>query len=290
MQAYRKIVDEININQQFKMLTQAYQEHAIVQINMARFSVLSSREFMDDLAEIFTNVKASYEKYLQRLSIKGKQEHLDRVRKNGREVIILLSSNGKFYGDLVTKICRLFTEVAKQTTADLVIVGSEGKKFFDESHINKPYTYIDLPDTNINIETLKPLIHAIIDYQKATIFYGKFSNIILQTPAQASLSGDMPTSTKPKNADAEEDFLFEPDVENVIEFFEGQIISMLLSQTVSEGKLARFASRIKAMEFAQNNLQKQLSILTSGEKRLKSMGMNKKQLQLFAGRALWNKK
>jgi len=75
-----------------------------------------------------------------------------------------------------------------------------------------------------------------------------------------------------------------------MEFFESQILSMLLNQTVSEGKLARFASRIKAMEFAQNNIEKKLSILSYRERRLRSMGMNKKQLQLFAGRSLWRKR
>jgi hypothetical protein len=128
MQAYRKIVDEININQQFKMLTQAYQEHAIVQINLARYSVLSSREFMTELAEIFFNVKVSYEHYLKSMSAHEKRLHVDRINKNGKEVLVLLSSNGKFYGDLVNRVCQLFEQQAKTTDADIVIVGSEGRQ------------------------------------------------------------------------------------------------------------------------------------------------------------------
>jgi ATP synthase F1 gamma subunit len=289
MQAQRKIIDEIGVNRQLKMLTQAYQEHAIVQINLARFSVLSSREFMDELSEIFFNVKNSYEIYLKSLSGSEKQRHKDRIRKNGREVLILLSSNGKFYGDLVNKVCRLFAEQVKTTDADILIVGNEGRKFYAGTGIQKPYTYLDLPDTTITLEMLKPLIQAIIGYQKATVFYGKFANIIDQTAVQTSLSGELPQSAKTSDK-AKQDFLFEPDLEKVMEFFESQILSMLLNQTVSEGKLARFASRIKAMEFAQNNIEKKLSVLSYRERRLRSMGMNKKQLQLFAGRSLWNKR
>lgn len=289
MQAHRKIIDEININQRFKMLTQAYQEHAIVQINLARFSVVSSREFMDELSEIFYNVKGAYELYLKSLTGKDKKAHENRIRKNGREILILLSSNGKFYGDLVTKVSKLFIEQARQQNADLLIVGREGKKLYEDSKIKKIYTYIELSDTNITLDMLKPLINIIIGYQKATIFYGKFNNIIVQQPTKSSLSGDMPASGKQGDTKPE-DFLVEPDVETVMEFFQGQILSMLLNQTVSEGKLARFASRIKAMESAQNNLAKQLANLFSRERRYKSMEINKKQLQLFAGRALWNKK
>lgn len=289
MQAYRKITDEINLNQQFKMLTQAYQEHAIVQINLARYSVVSSREFMDELAEIFFNVKGAYEIYLKSLTGKEKVDHEDRIRRNGRDVLILLSSNGKFYGDLVNKVCRLFAEQAKAANADVIIVGREGKKFYERMELKKAYTYLELPDTAVTLEMLKPLINLILGYRQATIFYGKFSNIIVQQPVQSSLTGDLPASGNDAKAERE-DFLFEPSIEQVMEFFQSQILSMLLNQTFSEGKLARFASRIKAMESAQNNLLKQLEMLNRKVRRIKSMESNKKQLQLFAGRALWNKR
>ena len=287
MQANRKLKEEISINSQLKLLTQAYQEHAIVQINLARFSVVSSREFMEELAEIFFNVKTSYELYLKALKARSKKHYDDRLEKNGREVIILLSSNGKFYGDLVTKVSRMFIQEAKNKNVDLVIVGREGKSFYDDSGVKKPYAYFEIPDTNITLDILKPLIDSIIPYKKVTIFYGKFANIITQEPVKTSLTGDMQDD---KGDKPHEDYLFEPSVENIMEFFESQIFSMLLNQTVNEGKLARFASRIKAMEFAQNNLQKQLDWLIGRQRRLRGMEINKKQLQLFAGRSLWNKK
>ena len=289
MQAYKQIIEEINLNQQFKTLTQAYQEHAIVQINLARYSVLASREFMQELAEIFYNVKSSYDIYLKSLTGKEKEAHQERIKKNGKEVLVLLSANGKFYGDLVGKVCRLFVKQIKETNADVIIVGKEGKKFYENTGLNRPYIYIDVPDTKITLEMLKPLINSIIGYQKATIFYGKFDNIIVQNAVAGSLSGDLPETDVTKKQ-ATEDFLYEPNLERVMEFFENQIFSMLLNQTVSEGKLARFASRIKAMESAQNNLLKQLDLLNKTSKRIKRMEGNKKQLQLFAGKSLWNQK
>jgi F0F1-type ATP synthase gamma subunit len=175
------------------------------------------------------------------------------------------------------------------TEADIVIVGHEGKKFYESTDVKRPFHYIELPDTNVTLEMLKPLIHFIIDYKKATIFYGKFTNIIQQEAAAGSLSGDLPESEVQKET-AREDFLFEPTIEQVMEFFESQILSMLLNQTVSESKLARFASRIKAMEYAQNNIMKRLTVLSHRQRQFKSMETNKKQLQLFAGRSLWGKK
>lgn len=287
MQAAKQIKDDIEMNRQMKKLMQAYQEHAISQINFARYSVLSSREFMQELSEIFFNVKTSYLSTLQKFLQKHKEEALKKFPKNGKTVLVLLSSNEKFYGDLIHRICRLYYEKAKDEDADLIIVGREGKKFYESTGLKKPYMYFEIPDTTISLELLRPLIHALIPYEKVMMFYGRFNNIVTQEPIEVSLSGDLPADTKPE--DTKENFLFEPSVDNVMEFFESQIFSLLFNQTINEGKLARFASRIKAMEIAQENLKKQLHFLTHTEHRLRTISINKKQLQLFAGRSLWNK-
>ncbi len=271
-----------------KMLTQAYQEHALEQINFARYSVLSSREFMEELTEIFFNVKLSYESFLATLIQKDKAKQLAKLKKNGKEVLVLVSANGKFYGDIINRTSRLFYERALTEHADLVIIGKDGKRFCEQAGLTKPYTYFELSDTAVSLELLKPIIQLLVPYEKVTVFYGKFDNIVLQEAVEASLSGDMPKdnkTTKPR-----ENFLFEPSIANVMEFFETQIFSLLLNQTMNDSKLARFASRVKAMESAQENLQKQLKILAHKELRFKASDINKKQLQLFAGRSLWGKR
>ena len=85
-------------------------------------------------------------------------------------------------------------------------------------------------------------------------------------------------------------FLFEPSIEYVVDFFENQIFSIILSQTVSEAQLARFGSRIQAMETAQNNMQKLIEKIARRQKAVKALEINKKQLELFAGRRLWGRR
>lgn len=291
MQLYKQVKQEISNNSQLKMLTQAYQEHAISQINTARYSVVASRAFMQELDEIFFNVKTSYKTSLaQALQARKKQKNAN-LQKNGKDALVLLSSNGKFYGDLVTKVCRLFVKAAQIANADIIIIGRVGKKFYEQSGNPKPYTYFDLSDTNISLTNLKPLIQYLIPYENSTIFFGRFNNIALQEPVKVGLTGELSDEEVKNQAQLhnQENFLFEPSLEQVLEFFETQIFSLILSQTVNEGKLARFGSRVTAMESAKENLRKQLSLLIHKERRLKAMEINKKQLQLFAGRSLWNK-
>lgn len=296
MAQQKQLKEDIAINQDFKLLTRSYQEHAIGQINFARYSVLSSREFSEDLAGIFSDVKISYNTVL----LKRSKGH---VKKNGKDVWLLITANNKLYGDLILRISRLFLERVRNSDpnkVDLIIMGRQGKKFVEENNINRPFKYFEIPDVNVSLTSLKEICTNVLTYENILMFYGKYNNLVSQSPVEAYLSGEMPISPKGQpglddsahNIDnhKKEDYLFEPTVEEIYNFFEAQILSILLNQTVQEAQLARFASRINAMEAAQTNIQRQLKILTRKEKALKTMQMNKKQLELLAGRALWTVK
>lgn len=296
MAQQKQLQDDISTNKDFKLLTRSYQEHAIGQINFARFSVLNSREFTQDLEDVFSDVKNSYKKRLTRKDIKKI------IKKNGRDVWVLITANNKLYGGLIFDICQLFVKRVQATDPskiDLIVIGRQGKNIIDEMKINHKYQYFELPDVNVSVEYLKEICKNFLLYENVVVFFGKFNNIVSQTPVEASLSGDIGSEEKqadrPSESDEDktkskkENYLFEPTIEEILVFFENQILSLLLNQSVQEGQLARFASRINAMETAQNNIQRQLSRLLRQEKMYKTMEMNKKQLELLAGRALWNR-
>ncbi|HSW47685.1 MAG TPA: F0F1 ATP synthase subunit gamma [Candidatus Saccharimonadales bacterium] len=287
----KQLGEDISINNDFNMLTRSYQQQAVGQINFARYSVVGSREYIHDISDVFGNVQSSYKNLLLRKNIKSI------VKKNGKDVWVLITANNKLYGDIIQKICRLFAENVKKSDPkkiDLIIIGRQGKEFFNTLDLDIPYKYFELPDMNVSVDYLKEICQNFILYENVIVYYGKFNNIISQSPVAVSISGEVidentkltqnqQASQKSKKAA----FIFEPSIEEIIVFFENQILSLLLNQTVQEAQLARFASRINAMEIAQGNIQKQLNLLSKEEKLLKNMDMNKKQLELLAGRRLW---
>jgi ATP synthase F1 gamma subunit len=284
----KTLKEDIAINKDFDLLTRSYQEHAVGQINFARFSVLYSREFSKELAEIFENVRYSYKSLDVQKGIKKV------IKKNKRDVWILISSNNKLYGGIVMDSFNLFRErikTANLAKTDLIIIGKQGKIFMDELNLKIPYEYFELPDTNVTVDYLKKISEKLIFYENVYVFYGKFNNLVSQTAVQAAISGEMSLDDqKTPSTNHKIKFLFEPSIEEILSFFENQILQLLLNQTVQEAQLARFASRINAMEAAQINIKKQLSMLTREEKRFKIIDMNKKQSELLAGRRLWNRK
>src|SRR5258708_40304316 len=150
---------------------------------------------------------------------------------------------------------------------DIAIVGKTGKELYDTSSINHPYTFFDLPDVLHSMEELKPLISHILQYEHVTVFYGRFVNIVTQEAAYTSISGDEQVETIEKQERPKEyGFIFEPSIEEVLDFFETQIFSSLFKQTIVEAELARLASRIKAMEQAIVFINTRIGALTLAER------------------------
>jgi ATP synthase F1 gamma subunit len=287
MEQRAKLKQEITISKSLTLLTRAYQEHAIEQINFARYSVLASRDFVEQLIDIFSNVKASYIASLQ-----AKGNHTDKdtpmpiLKKNGKTALVLITANNKLYGDIIPKVSRLFEEEAnKQPDTELILIGKQGKNYLSQTTIHRATAYFEIPDTNVSLATLKELTTTLLSYEKVTVFYGKFNNIISQDAVAATISGDIPEGQT--NTSEGKDFLFEPSLPDVATFFENQIFSLIFTQTISEAQLGKFASRVKAMERAQNNMAKLLAELNKKEVRLKNMTLNKKQQEQIAGRSLW---
>jgi F-type H+-transporting ATPase subunit gamma len=289
MDQKNKIQDEIVTSGILETLMQSYQEHAIQQINFSRNTVLASRDFAQELAEVFFNVKTSYENVLLEYLKKGKsKQELKGRGNNGKEVMVLLTANNKLYGDIVPKVSRLFIQDAKESNADIVVIGKQGKELVESQHLKEDFKYFDIPDTNFDFSLIKPAIEYLFTYSKVIMYYGKFNNIISQEAVSEDLSEDLPQ--KLMEGQKKIDFLFEPSLEDVLDFFETQIFSLMFEQKLHEASLARFASRIKAMELSQNNIKERLKKLHQRQKRLREMELNKKQLQLLSGKTLWGRR
>lgn len=282
----KKVKDEIGANGLLQMLVQTYQEHAIEQINFARSSVLTSREFAQQLQEVFVNVKTSYASFIQTILERDKKKNFGE-NKNGKEALVLITSNNKLYGDIIPKIDELFLNNLQKSKADIVLIGRRGKDFLEQMGVDRAYQYFDVPDDHFTIELLKPVITYLLPYNKVTVFHGQFINILSQDAISDNVSGDTLGEEQKKPTQEKQDFLFEPSLEAVLAFFENQIFSVLFNQSMHEAQLARYASRIKAMETAHNNLEERLKVLKQQARRLRAMQINKKQLQLLAGKSLW---
>lgn len=290
MQNSKVISAEIELVVSFKVLAQAYQEIAVMKMQRIRGSVLRTRDFLEDLSYVFQDVKESYRKEIishPKMKKNANPLKFSTLNKNGRSVVILLSSNGWLYGDIIMKVYRSFLSYVLKKTSDIVIVGKVGKSLFDDEKIKKPYKYFEVPDGLIALADIKAIISYIIEYENVRVYYGQFINIINQNAIQSVISGEYSDFKKEKNESL--NFLFEPGLETLFNFFETQIFSSLFKQAVHESRLSHLASRIRSMEYVLGNIDTKVKHLNREKNKAKSTTAGKKQNDMISGISLWGK-
>lgn len=294
MAARNIIAEELQALNTIKDLAESYEEIAVIRMQKIRDSVLRTRDFLSDLSEIFVDLKASYEKEIQELLKKRKEGDKDIasiLKKVDKTLMVYLSSNGKLYGSVTQKTYRLFIQDVKksdQNKVDLLIVGEAGREMYDGSGVKRPYDYIEIPDTSVDIEHIKNFVKKFLQYKSVKVYYGKFGNVVTQNPIATSVTGDDVFETEVAKATRDEDkFIFEPVLEKIFHFFETQIMANLFSQTLLENQLSRHASRVNAMEEALVHIEEESKKLNRLKVRVKHLMQNKKQLETISGVAIW---
>lgn len=299
MRQKKFIFAQLELTQTFRIIAQAYQEIAVMRMRKIRQSVLANREYLSKLSEVFFDVKhihkGIFKKQKMKSSIptfpKKSRPEGDRPRAEKKSVVVLLSANTKLYGQIVNNVFEAFLNRIKNAESDIIIIGRWGRHLYQEQGLNRPYLYFEIPDTNVNIDYLKPVLYHLVSYEKIYVYYGKFKNLSTQVAASSNVSGDQPYGEEPEVPEVlpGEMFIFEPSIDRIMEFFEGLVASSLFKHTVYESELALLASRVMAMEDALVNINRSWQKLRLEKKKLVRLEENKKQLERLSGISLWSK-
>ena len=288
------IAENLEALNSLKDLAESYEEIAVIRMQKIKDSVLKTRDFLADLSDVFVDLKSSYDRDVKELLQKrktGSKSILPLLQKNGKTLMVYLSSNGRLYGSVTQKTYKLFIEDLKKPeskSADIMIIGTAGRDMFENSSYVRPYSYFDIPDIGVEVDHIKKLMLQFLQYEKVHVYYGKFDNVINQTPIGTSITGENIFESEVITPLSREDrFIFEPILEKIFYFFETQIIANLFSQTLLENQLARHASRVNAMEEALIHIDEESKKLNIAKNLIKRQAQNKKQLETISGIAIW---
>lgn len=290
-----QIAAEIELVDTLRMLTEAYEEISVLRMQRVKNSVLVTRDFLDRLISVFYDVKVGYRREILKRFGKKKDKSgkvsFSTIAKNGKTVSVLITANAHLYGDIVQKVFNLFIKDIQQRSTDVVIVGRHGKELFDQKNLGIPYTFYQVPDSNISSNELAPLTNAIINYENVIVYYGRFLNVVTQEPTAVNITGEQ-SFEGDEGVDERNrlQFYFEPSLERILYFFETQVFASLMKQAAHEGELSRHASRIRAMEEAISHINDEYNKLVNDLRRAKKLAASKRQLDSLSGVYLWSKK
>lgn len=281
----RTIQEEMEQMESLQVLTRSYEEIASTRMKKVRERVLAKRDFLQEINSVFEEVRDSYARQVLSLykkkGIKKTSGKVTLLSHNGKTVSVLLSANSGLYGSIIPKTFRMFIEAVRNSDSEATIVGRQGLSLFLQEEPNKPYTYFDLPDYASKSSDLSEIIRHIVQYERISVYYGKFVNVVDQSASVYTISAEIDLDkTKEK---VETLYLFEPSLEKILMFFESEIFASLFEQTVNESELSKSASRMLAMNQAADNIQNYLKELKVEKLKAAHKSANRKQLNSLSG-------
>ena len=123
-----------------------------------------------------------------------------------------------------------------------------------------PVTYFNFPDDEIDKEALQKILIHLVPYEQIDVYYGQFITVFRQKPESFPLSSKVVTDEKALKDRIS--YIFEPSLESVLQHFEKEIFATLFEQKIRENQLAKYASRVVAMEQANTRIDNEIGKAT----------------------------
>lgn len=267
-----------------KGLVEVYEEVAAGRMQKVRGAVLQSRLFLEGLLTVFAKIKAAYAKH-PGLKVSNRP-------KNNRTVAVFVSANSRLYGDIVDRIFDNFADYVRTNKPDVVVLGKLGLSMMADRLPGVLYNYFDFSDETVDLESFELIMRYLMQFERILVFYGQFKTILTQTPMITSVSGDAIAAEEEVFVDKQgrkvaKQYIFEPTLTGVAKVFEGEILASLFEQTLHESQLAKYASRMLALDRSIDNIEKRLGQVRGEAVRLRHKAFNRKQLATFSGISLW---
>ena len=226
----------------FKMIAQAYSEIANQKLKRIRAEVERNRIFFDDISKVYSLVRV----------LAAKKGII--LPKTKKKVCILQTSNFRFYGNINSSIIEFFISQTKNLDTHRVVIGKTGIEYFQANKIFPDFTPMVFKNDHPSPTELNAFVEVTKDYNQVLIFYSRLKSLLVQLPAVTDITET--SQNIPKSEDGNFHYLFEPEIAKTLQFFDSQILILLIEQAFLESEVARTASRFISMDQAETEANK----------------------------------
>ena len=270
-------------------LTEAYSQVSSQRMRKIREGVITSRDFLGSINEIFKELRNSHKREVAKLAKKrGVRDMVTFLAHNGKTSSVFIGANAGLYGDIISRVFNNFLSEVRSQNTEVTIIGKFGLSLFLSAEPNRPYTYFDYPDYGDSDEKLALIVRHLVSYEQIHIYYGKFKNLAYQEPTSVVIAAETEL-TKEESETTYTKYLFEPDLSEILAFFEGEMFTSTFEQALHESQLAKFSSRMIAMDKAGEKVKEEMKRVRIEHLKMNHYLANKKQQAIFGSFQLWGR-
>lgn len=273
----REIDNLIEEGESLKQIAQAYSEIANLKIKRLRGELERNRLFFKEISSVYAMVK----------KIAGQRGI--RFAKKKKTISLVITSNYRFYGKINSDILDFFVISTQKVETDRIVLGKAAIDYFRTTRVFAGSKEILLNSDMPTQDELISIINIIKDYNQVLVFYSQLKSLLLQQPQVSDITATTTThlggeAEKIRFAAKQESaaFIFEPELSKILQFFDSQILTLLLEETFLESEVARTASRFISMDQAETEANKAIKEYQTLKSYVKRNMDNNKILENFA--------
>ncbi len=266
-----KIQSRLEELSSLELLAEVFTDIARARLDRVRTGIEKNRLFVGEVAKVLHIVRVTAE-----------DQGLSAARKKKVSASLVITSNKRlYYGGLDTRVVDFYSAHSAYTGyVDRFVVGSVGVDILKARNYPFAYEPVIFDRELPNLYELSLLAEKLNGYQKVIVYYPRFVTVLSQQPSFVDITGLVAATPE---SESEKYYIFEPEIDKILDFFEEQVIAILLEQAFLESELARIGTQLTSMDQAQQraaSLIEQEDLLLAGAKRsLSSMRV----LEMVAG-------
>ncbi len=288
MASTRDIRRRIKSVKNTRQITKAMELVAASKMKKAQQAALAGRPYAELMARMLAAIADRVEEAQHPFLIKRE------VKTRG---IILVTSDKGLAGPLNANLFKLVTEI--KTPAKYVVIGRKGAQFIARTHRNLLADFsvtdrVAFSEVKVVAEYMvKQFLEGVVD--TVEIVWPRFRNTLIQVPTVlpllpltsvkdviADLRSDAGAGAKTALSTVEQQMIFEPGPEAVLEALLPLYINREIHQQVLDAKASEHSARMVAMKTAKDNATKLLGDLTLEYNKARQAAITQEILEISA--------
>jgi F-type H+-transporting ATPase subunit gamma len=225
-------------------LTGVFESIASTKVAKIKNKVELSKEFFELLWKRYSSI---------RIDPRTRITHQGDKETNPRKVFVIISAEAGLSGDIDQRLIETMLKDYDSSETDIVVLGTHGANQLKQGGI--PYKrYFQVPTSDDYVD-VSPVIDAISNYSKITVYYEEYISLGVQGIKKLDLHARIREMSEKADEDEEimtaADTIFEPSLEEIADLMENAMMNLAFSQAIMESGLAQDASRFNAMATAK---------------------------------------
>lgn len=246
MPTIEQIKNEIEDTEVIRTISSALLEVAALRIKNIKREFEHNQSFFKEVSDLYNIIKTS----AQRLGISPHKN--DTQYKEMLTMSIAVTSNQRFHGLLNSRVVDRFLDSVDSKKSDCIIVGRTGKQYASGGEEPAECEYVTFKNDYPTPNETRAFLQKIAPYSQVFLYYPKFVTVFSQEVGVIDITYSPDPTTDGVDREKEPDYIYEPELIKIIDFFETQVRRLLFLRIMLESELARTSARLVKMNTTES--------------------------------------